>query len=322
MIVVHENRAPEAVEMRKVYCDALVEAAQHDPRIVTVDCDLSTSCGTRGFAEVYPQRAFNVGIAEQHGCAMAGGLASTGLKPFFHSFAVFSSRRIYDQIFMSCAYAGQSVVIVGCDPGVTAENNGGTHMAFEDVGLLRMLPGITILEPTDSVMLRALLPQVIGNDGLFYLRLTRKKAMGIYKEDSTFTVGKAAVLCGGSDVTLVASGLLVSEALLAAEALAQEGIRARVVDMFSVKPLDEACILQCAAETGALVTAENASVLGGLGGAVAELLSERLPTPLERVGISDQFGQVGPVDYLKTHFGLTAAVIAEKAKRAISRKRT
>jgi len=320
MVKIREEIKAETIEMRQVYCDSLIEAAIRDPKIVTIDCDLSSSCGTKNFGVMFPERAFNVGIAEQNGCAMAGGLADSGLKPFFHSFAVFSSRRIYDQIFISCAYARQNVKIVGCDPGVTAENNGGTHMAFEDVGILRVIPEITIVEPTDTTMLKSLLPQIIDTDGLFYIRLMRKKATGIYEEGSAFMIGKAAELMTGNDVTIIAAGIEVAEAIKAAEQLKAEGITARVIDMFTIKPIDKECILRCAGETGAVVTAENGNIIGGLGSAVAEVLSENIPVPLERVGVKDCFGQVGSAAYLKEKYGLTAEIIAEKAKIAISRK--
>lgn len=320
MVKIRNDISAENIEMRQVYCSSLIEAAKKDPKIVTVDCDLSSSCGTKDFSIMFPERSFNVGIAEQNGCAMAGGLAASGLKPFFHSFAVFSSRRVYDQIFISCAYARQNVKIVGCDPGITAENNGGTHMAFEDVGILRAVPEVTIVEPTDTVMLKNLLPKIVDTNGLFYIRLMRKKAVGIYDDGSDFVIGKAAQLRSGNDVTIIAAGIEVAEALKAADQLKAEAISARVIDMFTIKPLDKECVLACARETGAIVTAENGNIIGGLGSAVAEVLSENLPTPLERVGVRDCFGQVGSIGFLKEKYGLTAEVIAEKARIAISRK--
>jgi len=308
-------------EMRYAYCNALIEAAKQDPRIVTIDCDLSNSCGTKNFIQTFPDRAFNIGIQEQNACAMAGGLSATGLIPFFHSFAVFATRRVYDQIFLSCAYAGQNVKIVGCDAGVSAAFNGGTHMAFEDVGIMRVMPDVTIVEPSDPTMMQALVPQIAQTYGVFYLRMPRKTVYDIYEPGSEFQLGKAAVIRNGSDVTLIATGIEVRHALQAAELLEAEGISARVVDMFTVKPVDKDCILSCAAETGAIVTCENGNIIGGLGSAVAEVLVENTPVPMERIGVQDEFGEVGPQSYLEERFGLTAPFIIEKAKKVISRKR-
>lgn len=307
-------------EMRHAYCQSLVEAAEKDPRIVSLDCDLSNSCGTKGFQKAFPDRAFNLGIAEQNACAMAGGLSASGMIPFFHTFAVFATRRVYDQIFLSCAYAGQNVKIIGCDAGVSAAFNGGTHMAFEDVGIMRVMPHVTIVEPSDPIMMRSIVPQVAENYGVFYLRMPRKTVYQIYEEGTTFTIGKAEIIREGADVTLIAVGMEVVQALRAAEQLAAEGISARVVDMFTVKPIDAECIRRCAAETGAIVTCENENIIGGLGSAVAEVLVEASPVPMERVGVRDEFGEVGPQSYLEERFGLTAPFIVEKAKKVLARK--
>lgn len=311
--------APE--EMRQAYCNALIDVAKKDLRIISLDCDLSSSCGTRDFQKAFPSRAFNLGIQEQNVCAMAGGLSASGLIPFFHTFAVFATRRVYDQAFLSCAYAGQNVKIVGCDAGVSAAFNGGTHMAFEDIGIMRLIPQITIVEPSDPTMMRSLVPQIAETKGVFYLRMPRKRVYQLYDEGSKFTIGKASVIREGSDVTLIATGMEVRHALQAAEILAQEGISACVVDMFTIKPIDADCIRVCAAETGAIVTCENASIIGGLASAVAEVLAESDPVPMERIGVHDEFGEVGPQEYLEERFHLTAPFIVEKAKKAIARKR-
>lgn len=321
MVKLCETIAVSPEEMRHAYCNSLIEAAKKDPRIVSLDCDLSSSCGTTGFRKAFPDRAFNLGIQEQNACAMAGGLSAAGLVPFFHTFAVFATRRVYDQAFLSCAYAGQNVKIVGCDAGVSAAFNGGTHMAFEDIGIMRLIPHITIVEPSDPAMMRSLLPQIAETEGVFYLRMPRKKVYKVYEEGSSFTLGKAAVIRDGSDVTLIASGMEVVQALRAADMLAQEGISARVVDMFTIKPIDADCIRTCAAETGAIVTCENESIIGGLGSAVAEVLVESDPIPMERIGVQDEFGEVGPQSYLEELFGLTAPFIVERVKKVIARKR-
>ncbi|MCL2121909.1 MAG: transketolase family protein [Clostridiales bacterium] len=308
-------------EMRFVYSSALVRAARENDRVVSVNCDLSSSTGTVPFTNEFPDRSFNVGIQEANGCGVAAGLSATGFIPFYHSFAVFSSRRICDQVFQSCAYAGLNVKIIGCDAGVSATYNGGTHMAFEDIGVLRSIPEITIVEPSDSAMMSALVPLIRDIYGVVYMRTPRKQVADIYPAGTAFELGKAALLREGSDVTLIASGMLVVEALGAADTLAKEGIQARVVDMFTIKPLDQACVLDCAQRTGAIVTAENHNIIGGLGSAVAELLSEECPVPLARVGVGDQFGEVGTQEYLMERFGLTAEQIVRKAKQVMARKK-
>ena len=307
-------------EMRYAYCDALIAAASKNPRIVSVDCDLSSSCGTGRFAETFPDRTINVGIAEQNGCAMAGGLSASGMIPFFHSFSVFSTRRVYDQVFLSCAYAGQNVKIIGCDAGVSAAYNGGTHMAFEDANIMRVLPQVTVLEPTDSVMMHSIVEQMADTYGVFYMRMPRKQVHRIYENGSTFEIGKGVILRDGADVSIIANGMEVIEALWAADMLLKEGIRATVVDMFTTKPVDIECILECARKTGAIVTAENCLINGALGSAVAEVLCENYPTPMQRIGILDRFGEVGPIDYLKETFCITAPHIVDAAKKTIARR--
>lgn len=309
----------DAQEMREAYCDALIAEAKKNDRIVVVDCDLSLSMGTVKFAEKFPERSFNMGIQEANACSVAAGMASTGLIPFFHSLAVFSSRRICDQIYLSCAYAGLNVKIIGGDSGVAAAFNGGTHMAFEDLSILRAVPGITILEPTDTAMMSALVPQMARTYGLFYMRYVRRKAAHVYGRGEKFEIGKAKVLREGKDVTLIASGVTVSEALKAAEQLREEGIEARVADMFTIKPIDADCIVESAKKTGAVLTVENHNIIGGLGSAVAEVLSEKCPVPLLRMGINDRFGEVGTQAYLMEKFGLTAPHIVENAKRLLKR---
>lgn len=307
-------------EMRQAYCDALVEAAKKDDKVAMINCDLCSSMGLKQFVKEFPDRSVNVGIEEAHGCSMAGGMAVAGMVPFFNTFSVFATRRVYDQIFMSCAYPKLNVKIIGGDAGVSATNNGGTHMPFEDIGIMRVMPEITILEPSDPVMMASLTKQLAETYGVQYMRFTRKKTLQLYEEGSEFEIGKAVVLREGNDVTLIACGLMIAEALKAADALAAEGIEATVIDMFTIKPLDEECVIKYAKATGAVVTAENHQVIGGLGSAVAEVLAENCPTPMERVGIKGEFGEVGPQDYLMERFKLTAPNIVEAAKKAVAKK--
>lgn len=307
-------------DMRDAYCDALIAAAEADERLLVLDCDLANSMGTARFHKRFPERAFDLGIMEANACSMAAGLSVVGFVPFVHSFATFASRRVLDQIFLSCAYAGLNVKMIGGDAGVSAAVNGGTHMAFEDFGALRSIPHIRLFEPTDNVMMKALIPQIAASYGVDYVRMPRRKVVKIYEAGETFTPGRAKVLLEGTDVAILASGVLVSEALLAARALAELGIHATVADVFTIKPIDSDCVAMCAQTAGCLVTAENHSVIGGLGSAVAEALGDARPAPLERIGIKESFGEVGSQDYLMDRFGLRAKDIVAAAQRAIARK--
>jgi transketolase len=311
----------EDVMMRDIYCETLLDLAARDQRIVVLDADLMKSMGIIAFFRAYPERTFNCGVQEADMMGIAAGLSATGKVPFAHSFATFATRRCFDQIFLSAAYAQLNVRIIGSDPGITASFNGGTHMAFEDMGMMRSVPGMTVIEPVDNSMLRAILTDIVNPFGLYYIRLLRKHAVKIYPEGFPFEIGKAVTLREGEDVAIIATGILVSEALQAADILSSRGISARVVNMFTLKPIDQEAIIACAAETGAIVTAENHNIINGLGSAVAEVLAENCPVPMERVGILDRFGKVGPVDYLKEEFGLTADTIAGKAEKVLARKK-
>lgn len=315
-----EKRIIEEVAMRDMYCKTLMDLASKNENIVALDADLMNSMGMMPFQKAYPERTFDVGIQEANMVGVAAGMSAVGIIPFAHSFAPFATRRCFDQIFISCAYAKLNVKITGSDPGVTAAYNGGTHMPFEDMGILRNIPSITIIEPVDNAMLKDVLEQISDKYGVFYTRLLRKNPVKIYEEGSTFEIGKAVPLRDGKDVTIFATGIMVDEALKAAEELEKEGISARVLNMFTIKPIDKEAIVKCAEETGAIVTCENHSIINGLGSAVAEVIAENMPVPLERVGVQDRFGQVGPVDYLKEEYNLTYKDIMAKVKRAIERK--
>lgn len=252
---------------------------------------------------------------------VAAGLSAMGMIPFIHSFAVFSSRRMFDQVFVSCALAKKNVKIIGSDPGITASYNGATHMSFEDIGVLRTIPDITIIEPTDSVMMDALFEKVYKSYGIHYLRLARKQTFNIYNPGTEFKIGKAVLLREGHDLTIIAEGgICVSEALKAAEVLKAEGISARVLDMFTIKPLDRESVIKAAEETGAIITVENHNIYNGLGSAVAEVTAEETPVPVIRVGVKDRFGEVGDLNYLAEKFGLTKRHIIEAARKVILKK--
>ncbi len=309
------------VLMRDALCTALMDMAAENKNIVALDADLVSSSGLKPFFRAYPEQAVQCGIAEANMIGIAAGLSSVGKIPFAHSFGCFSSRRVCDQIMISCAYAKLNVRIIGSDPGVTASYNGGTHMPFEDMGVLRSIPQITLIELTDPVMAKNIIPQLEDVYGVYYLRMPRKSVIGVYEEGSSFEIGKGNQLTDGDDVTIIASGIMVAEARKAQAVLKAEGVGARVVDMFTWKPIDRELIARCARETGAFVTAENHNILGGLGAAVAEAMVSSCPVPMEMVGVEDRFGQVGTEEYLKEAYGLTASHIIEAAKKAISRKK-
>ena len=319
-IALVESRHTEEIAMRDAYCKTLMELASKDERVLALDADLMKSMGMMPFMKAFPERTFDVGVQEANMIGVAAGLSATGKVPFAHSFAPFASRRCFDQIFLSCGYAKLNVRIIGSDPGITAAFNGGTHMPFEDMGILRNVPGITIMEPTDAVMLKSIVEQTLNLYGVFYIRLMRKNAVQIYEQGSTFDIGKAVQLKDGRDVTVFATGIMVNEALKASEILQKEGISSRIVNIFTLKPIDREAVARCAKETGAVVTAENHSIINGLGSAVAEVLCETRPVPLERIGVKDLFGEVGPQDYLMKRFEMTAEDICSAVRKVIARK--
>ncbi len=306
--------------LRETYVDCLIEAAAEDERIVLLEADLSKAAGTPRFKAAYPDRLINVGIAEANMVGVAAGMNAMGKIPFTHTFTAFATRRCCDQVTLSVAYAGLNVKLMGSDPGVTAELNGGTHMSMEDVAIMRNIPGMVIYEPVDSAQLKKMMPQIIAHEGPVYIRLLRRNAVQIFDDGDDFTLGKGTMLKEGSDVTIIASGIMVAEAIRAGQALAAEGIDAEIINIHTIKPLDTEMVLASAGKTGAVVTAENASILNGLGGAVCECLSENLPVPVKRVGVKDHFGEVGFTPFLQEKYGLTDKEIAAAAKAAIAMK--
>lgn len=307
--------ATPAKEMRAVYAETLVELGAKNKGIVLLEADLMKASGTGLFQAAYPARTFDVGVAEANMVGVAAGLSAEGKIPFAATFGCFATRRVFDQFFVSCAYARLNVKLVGTDPGVSAAFNGGTHMPFEDLALMRAVPGIAVLEPSDAASLRGLVAAAAERKGSVYMRLHRKAVPDLYPAGEKFEIGKAKLLREGKHVAIVALGsIMVNEALKAAELLAKEGIEASVVDALSVKPLDAELVLREARKCGAVVTAENHQASGGLGSAVAELLAETGAARLARIGVKDEFGEVGTQDYLQDRFGLRAADIAGAAK--------
>ncbi|MBQ6903547.1 MAG: transketolase family protein [Lachnospiraceae bacterium] len=297
---------------------AILEA---DKDAIYLDADLMNCIGTYGYAKEHPDRAINCGIAEANMAGIAAGLSMAGFKPIMHTFGPFASRRCFDQIYLSGGYAGNSVTVIGTDPGVTAAFNGGTHMPFEDTAVYRLIPDAYVMDATDPVLLADVLKQCVDMPGIKYIRVPRKNNKKMYEEGSTFEIGKGVVTKeDGSDCAVIAAGIMVGMAMAAAETLAKEGIQVTVIDMFTVKPLDEELVLTNAKQCGCVTVCENHNKIGGLVGAVSELLSQKMPTPLEYVAIEDEFGEVGPQDYLEERFELKAEHIAAKAKEVLERK--
>lgn len=319
-VMIREEFVPEKQEMRQAYGETMIGLARENRNIVALDADLMGAMGMKPFQKEFPEQTIDCGIQEANMVGVAAGLSARGKIPFAHTFAPFLTRRACDQIFMSADYARLNVKLVGSDPGVTAALNGGTHMPFEDMGIMRLMPTVTVIEPTDAVMLKNLIPKIANKYGVYYMRLVRKNVTGIFREGSDFEIGKSVMLREGKDATIIASGFCVAQALKAAQALEKIGISARVINMFTWKPIDGQAVIKAANETGAIVTAENHNVINGLGSAVSDVIVKNSLVPMEMVGVQDSFGEVGPLDYLADHFGLTEKYIVEAVKKAHARK--
>lgn len=308
------------IATRDAYGKHLAELGQTHPEIVVFDADLSGTTKTGVFAKAFPDRFFNAGIAECDMMGMAAGIATTGKIPFASTFALFGTGRAYEIVRNSICETGLNVKIVCSHAGLSVGEDGASHQSFEDVALMRELPGMTVLVPADVIETCTMMDAALTIDGPVYIRTCRMATEAVMPEDYTFEIGKAACLKEGQDVTIMAMGLMVEQAVLAAEALADEGISARVLNMGSIKPIDKDAIIAAAKETGCIVTAEEHSCYGGLYSAVSEVVCASTPVPVERVAIEDRFGQSGKaLDVLKG-YGLTAEAIAEKAKAVIARK--
>lgn len=303
---------------RDAYGDALVELGAEREEVVVLDADVANSTYTERFGRRFPERFFNLGLCEAHVIGVAAGLARCGKIPFVSTFAIFAAQRALNQIFQSVAYARANVKIAVSHAGITVGEDGATHQAVDDIAILRAMPHMSVVVPCDAEQTRAAVFAAADHDGPVYLRMGRPAVRSVYA-DCPFRLGKALVLRQGSDVTLVGCGIAVSLCLDAARILQEHGISAEVIDAASVKPLDRETILASAARTRAVVTAEEHTVIGGLGSAVAELLSEELPTPVRRVGIADRMGQSGTWKQLLEAYGLTAGHIAAAARELLER---
>ena len=307
------------MEMRAVYAQCLAEMMEQDKHVVVLDADLAKASGTRNLYERFPQQMFDCGVAEQNMASLAAGLSSYGFKPWIESFTPFATRRICDQIAISISYAKQNVKVVGTDPGISAELNGGTHMSMEDIGVLRSIPGVVIFEPVDEVQLRAAMPVLNEYKGCVYMRLFRKVQPVIFPEDYKFDLFKADLIKEGKDLSIFVSGMMTADALEAAKLLEAEGINAEVINVHTIKPIDRETVIASARKTGAVLTVENHNVIGGLHSAVLEALAQE-KIPACAVGVQDRFGEVGKLPYLREAVGLTVENIVETAKKAVSLK--
>lgn len=309
-----------AVEMRATYVAELEKLMQTNEKVVVLDADLAKANGTWGLRQKFPDRSVDCGIAEANMASVAAGLSSYGYIPFITTFTPFASRRLADQATLSIAYARQNVKIIGTDPGISAELNGGTHMGLEDVAIMRAIPTMVVFEPCDPVQAAQAIWAMAEHKGPCYMRTFRKNLEVLHGEDYKFDLYKADVLKEGKDVTLFAAGIMVSEALAAAEELAKEGISAEVIDVHTVKPLDKKTIIDSVKKTGCAVTVENHNIIGGWYSAICEAVCSEYPVPVEPIGICDRFGEVGKLPYLKDVFGMTTADIVGAAKVVIAKK--
>ena len=306
--------------MRDIYGDLLIAYAERYPNLVILDADLRKAINLHPFAERFPERAINVGVAEANMIGVAAGLANMGKIPFTHTFTPFASRRVFDQVTISVAYTGLPVKMVGSDPGIMAQLNGGTHMCLEDLALMRSLPGMVIVEPVDGVQLAGLFEAILTSPHPVYIRLVRQEFDPIFPEGTAFELGKITPVAEGDDVTVFASGIMLKEALDARDLLASEGVSVHVVNVHTLKPLDVEGVIAAAKKTGAVVTCDNHNIIGGLGSAIAETLGEHYPVPLQRIGVKDHFGEVGKKPFLMEKFGLTAQFIVKAIQEVLKRK--
>ncbi|MBR5922260.1 MAG: transketolase family protein [Clostridia bacterium] len=311
----------KTVATRAGYGEALVELGNERDDFLVMDADLAAATQTGKFKQAFPDRFYNCGIAEQNMMSIAAGIAATGKRVIVSSFAMFASGRAFEQIRNSICYPKLPVIIGATHGGISVGEDGATHQCNEDIALMRTLPNMTVINPADAVEAKKAVRAALEHDGPVYMRFGRYAVPVIFDDGYKFEIGKANILRDGGDVSIIATGLMVDEALKAHDILKAEGISARVINMATIKPLDSAAVLAAAKETGAIVTAEEHSVIGGLGSAVSELVCESCPVPVVKLGVYDRFGYSGPAAKLLDDFGLRAVNIVEKAKAAIALKK-
>ena len=311
------------IATRAAYGEALAELGGRYPELVVLDADLSGSTMTKSFADKYPERFFDMGIAEGNMAGVAAGLAACGKKPFINSFAMFSAGRAWEQVRNSIAYPGLNVKVIGSHGGLSVGEDGATHQCIEDYAIMRAIPGMLVLSPCDGPEMKLAVEALLNYEGPAYMRLGRLAVESVTDTvpGYTFEIGKGSVLKDGADAAIIATGMMVQCACEAADLLAQEGLSIRVIDMHTIKPIDRELVLKAARETGCIVTSEEANVLGGLGSAVAEVVSEGCPVPVVRHGVYDEFGRSGKAQAVLDAYGLNAQGILEKVKYALTLKK-
>jgi transketolase len=312
----------ENIATRAAYGEALASLAQEYPELVVLDADLSGSTMSKKFAEACPERFYNIGIAEANMTGIAAGMATCGKKPFIHSFAMFAAGRAWEQVRNSIAYPRLNVKVIGSHGGLSVGEDGATHQCIEDYAIMRAIPGMLVVSPCDGPEMRLAVKALLNYDGPAYMRLGRLAVDSVTDDTPgyTFQLGKGAQLRDGSDVTVIATGMMVQEAVKASDALKAEGISVRVIDMHTIKPLDTDIVLKAARETGAIVTSEEANILGGLGSAVAECVAEGCPVPVVRHGVNDEFGRSGAAKAVLAAYDLTADGITQSIRKALALK--
>ena len=311
------------IATRAAYGEALVELAEKYPELVVFDADLANATMTKGFAGKYPERFFDMGIAECNMTGVAAGMATCGYKPFTNTFAIFASGRAWEQVRNSIAYPQLNVKVVGSHGGLSVGEDGATHQGNEDFALMRAIPNMKVICPCDGHEMKLAVEALLNYDGPAYLRLGRAAVETVTDEieDYKFELDKAAMLADGKDVTVIATGMCVQLALKARAMMEAEGVSVRVLDMHTIKPLDGEAVKKAALETGCIVTSEEHNIIGGLGGAVAEYLSENCPTPLVRHGVNDEFGRSGTAAAVLEYYGITAEVLCDKIREALAKKK-
>ena len=305
---------------RDAYGKALVELGEKNKNVVVLDADLAAATKTGAFKKAFPERFFDTGIAESNMMSLAGGLATTGFTVFASTFAMFAAGRAFEQVRNTIGYPHLNVKIGATHAGISVGEDGASHQCCEDIALMRSIPGMVIINPADDIETRAAVLAAAEHDGPVYMRFGRLAVPRIFDEDYKFEIGKAVTLKEGTDVTIIATGLMVNEAIEAAKTLEAEGISVELINMHTIKPLDKEAVIKAAKKTACIVTAEEHTIIGGLGSAVAEVVAEECPVPVVRVGVNDEFGKSGPAVELLHLYGLDAENIVNKAKIAISKK--
>ena len=310
----------EKVATRKAYGEAVAEIGETNKKVVVLDADLSCSTQTKIFAKKFPERFFNVGVAEQNLVVTAAGLAMGGYTPFLSTFTIFATGRAWEMVRLSVCYQNLDVKVCSTHAGLTVGEDGASHQTVEDIALMRAIPNMNVIVPADGVETKQVIKKIAETKGPFFVRLARAATPIIYDDNYTFEIGKGSVLRDGTDITIVGCGLMTVHALEAAKILKDKGINAAVINMSTIKPIDKDLLIQYAKKTGAIVTAEEHSVIGGLGGAVSEVLSEEYPVPVRKVGVYDEFGQSGPAGEVLKLYKLMPEDIAAAAEEVMKKK--